>query len=111
MFLEPWRDQHPLEGPFLMLKRAKNHLETLDKYLVEFDALNPHRVTSQLNSDKTFHECRLIAQFPPFLDFWLAIGEFCYQVRSALDQIAYSLCVFPATLSPIERAKAESSSE
>ncbi|HEY4684640.1 MAG TPA: hypothetical protein VII57_01205 [Dehalococcoidia bacterium] len=107
MNLEPWRDQHPLEGPFLKLERAEKHLKTIDEYLAKFEAFNPHRVSFKLDSGEAFYEARLHAIFPPFLDFWTIIGEFCYQVRSALDHIVYALAVFPPTLSEAQRAKAE----
>ncbi len=107
MVLEPWRDQHPLEGPFLKLQRAQKHLETLDEYLVKFEALQPHGLSAQLDADQSFHEVRLQAMFGPFLDFWTIIGEFCYQVRSSLDQIIYALAVFPDSMSERDRSRAE----
>ena len=107
MTLERWRDQHPLEGPFIKLKRAEKHLDEIDRLNKVFVELDPHGVSSQLNADKTFYECRLHAIFPPFLDFWTYVGEFCYQVRSSLDHIIYALSVFPDTLSKRDRTKAE----
>lgn len=107
MPLEPWRDQHPLEGPLLKLGRAEKHLKAIDDLSDKFMSVDPHRVVSELNADKTFYECRLVAWFPPFIDFMFEIGEFCYQVRSALDHIIFALSQFPASLSGKELAAAE----
>ena len=63
----------------------------------------------KLNADETFDECILLSLMPPFLDFGIAIGEFSYQIRSALDHIIYALAEFPTTLTARERDKAERS--
>ena len=107
MELELWREPHPLEGPVLKLKRAKKHLETIDEYLIRYEALNPTRMLCKLNADETFYECTLLSLMPPFLDFGIAIGEFSYQIRSALDHIIYALAEFPATLTDRQRDSAE----
>ncbi len=100
---------HPLDGPILKIKRAKKHLEELDGLLSTYTAANPYGVRRNLNSEKTFYEYRLIAVFPPFLDFGVVIPEFAYQLRSALDQIIYALSVFPAGLTAFELERAERS--
>lgn len=41
----------------------------------------------QLTPDGTFCEGRLVAKFPPFLDFGVEIGELVYQLRSALGHV------------------------
>jgi hypothetical protein len=107
MDLEKWRDQHPLEGPFIKLKRAEKHLETIDQYLAKFDSLAAHGVSFELDDEKSFYQARLHALFPPFIDFWTIIGEFCYQVRSSLDHLVYAVSEFPSTLTEKELAKAE----
>lgn len=109
MDFELWRESHPLEGPIFKLKRAQKHLETIDDYLARYDGLNPTSMVCRLNADKTFYECTLQSLTPPFLDFGIAIGEFSYQVRSALDHIIYALAEFPDSLSERERDRAERS--
>ena len=107
MELEGWRETHPLEGPLLKLKWAEKHLKTIDEYLIKYEALNPTSMVCNLNADKTFYEYSLRSLMPPFLDFGIAIGEFSYQVRSAMDHIIYALAEFPATLTPRELDRAE----
>ncbi len=97
--LEPWRGIHPLESPILKLGRAKKHLETIDDYVSKYNSLDPTYLTRSLDADGTFYEYRLQSRFPPFLDFGIVIGEFAYQVRSALDQLIFALSVFPSNLS------------
>ncbi len=109
MELERWREPHPLEGPVLKLKRAQKHLETINEYLAKYESLDPTSMVCELNADETFYECRLISLFPPFLDFGIAIGEFSYQVRSALDHIIYALAEFPTTPTDRDRDRAERS--
>ncbi len=109
MELERWREPHPLEGPILKLKRAQKHLETIDEYLTKYESLNPTSMVCKLNVSETFYEYSLISIFPPFLDFGIAIGEFSYQVRSALDHIIYALAEFSTTLTDRARDRAERS--
>ncbi len=107
MPIELWRETHPIEGPIFKLKWAEKHLKTIDEYLIKYEALNPTSMVCKLNADKTFYECSLSSLTPPFLDFGIAIGEFSYQVRSAMDHIIYALAEFPASLSPRDLDRAE----
>src|SRR5947208_2609328 len=94
MQLEPWRDYHPLESPMYKTRWAHKHLEDIDGYIDRYNSLNPHAVIGQLNADQTFYDCYIVAQFPPFADFGIAIGEFAYELKSALDQIIFALSDF-----------------
>jgi hypothetical protein len=108
--LEPWREAHPLESPILKLGRAKKHLETIGSYETKYNSLDPNYLTRSLVDSGTVYEYRLQSQFPPFLDFGIVIGEFAYQVRSALDQLIFALSVFPSGLSGKDLHTAERAS-
>lgn len=107
--MEPWRELHPLENAITKLHRAEKHLETFEVYGGKFTSLNPHAIAYKLNADKSLFEVRLIAEFPPFVDFGVVLGEFVYQLRSLLEHILFALAEFPSTLTPKELAKAQTS--
>ncbi len=95
------------EGPRLKIERAKRHLQTIGSLIVEYEALDPFPISYELNPDRTLYECRFTERLPPPSKFGIMIGEFVYQLRSALDHVIYELSVpnFPNTVP--ERKKAE----
>lgn len=107
MPLEPWREIHPLESPLRKIRRAEKHVEAINGYIALWESLDPNSLVINLSADRTLHECRLVAKFPPFHDFGIALGEFAYQLRSALDQIVFALSDFN-NLSKKELEDAES---
>jgi hypothetical protein len=109
--MQRWREPHPLHSTRLKIKRAEAHLKTIESYVPKYEALNPYGIAYQLNADKTFHEGRLQARIPPFLDFGILAGEFAYQLRSALDNLIYALSSpnFPGKFGNPIREKAERS--
>lgn len=104
-----WQNPHPLDGVFLKVRRANKHLETLNALIEKYQAAKPYTMRGELNPKTGFFEYRLVALFPPFLDFGIAIGEFAYQLRSALDQMIFSLAVFPASLAGKDLSRAHRS--
>lgn len=109
MPIEPWRARHPLESPIWKIRRALKHIETMNTHLSLWESLEPDWLERHLNSEGSHFEYTLVARYPPLIDIGTAIGEFAYQLRSALDQIVYALAVFPSTLSADALAKAERS--
>lgn len=107
MLLEAWRDQHPFEGPFIKLKRAEEHLKTIDALSQRFEESGAARFSFEMDAAGAFYECRFRAITPPPFDIWTVIGEFCYQLRSALDQAVFAFAEFPASMSDKERRNAE----
>ena len=107
--MHPWEEPHPRQSTRLKIRWAEKHLDTIDSYIPKYKALNPVGVVYDLNADKTFYEGRLNARFPPFLDFGVEIGEFAYQLRSALDNLVYALSSanFPGEFGSTEREQAE----
>ena len=106
---EPWHEPHPLQSPRLKIKWAEKHLDTIDSYIPKFEAVEPLGLGYQLNAEGTFYEGRLSAKYPPFLDFGVEIGEFAYQLRSALDNVIYALSSpnFPGEPLSAQRGRAE----
>lgn len=107
MPIEPWRQRHPLESPIWKIRRAEKHIESINTYIHLWESLEPSRLVRSLNTDQTLYEYRVVARFPPLLDIGFAIGEFAYQLRSALDQIVYALSVFPDGLTTDDLDRAE----
>lgn len=109
MNLTPWREAHPLEGVIRKIWWAYKHLEVIDRDLDAYETLHPHSVITNLNAEETFHECRLRSVMPPPIEVGIRIGEFAYQLRSALDQIVFALSVFPPELTSRDLERAERS--
>ena len=109
--MEPWHEPHPLQSVRLKIGRAEQHLKAIDGYVDKYKAAAPYNIVYNLNSEKTFQEGRLYAKFPPFLEFGIAVGEFAYQLRSALDNLVYALARpnFPGSFGSRERERAEKS--
>ena len=107
--MELWHEPHPLEGVRLKIKWAGKHMDTIDELLVKYQESDPLSLTYTLDEAGTFHEGRLDAKFPPFLDFGPEVGEFAYQLRSALDNVVYALSVenLPGEFGSPEREAAE----
>ncbi len=98
MPIEQWRKQHPLESPIWKIHQAERHIEAINQYVHLWESLEPNGMRRHLNADNTFYEYTLVAIYPPLIDFGIAIGEFAYQLRSALDQIVYAMSLFPTNL-------------
>jgi hypothetical protein len=109
MAIEPWREWHPLESPIWKIERANKHIESINFYVRQWDALKPYGMDSNLDATKTFYELRLLAKIPPFLDIGVDLGEFAYQLRSSLDQMVFAMCEF-GNLSGRELENAERTS-
>lgn len=104
---DSWLDQHPLDSPIWKINRAKEHIQAIDGFVRAWHALDANDVEVDLNADKTFWEYRIGAVKPPPVNVAMHVGEFAYQLRSALDQIVYGLSVFPDGLSDRDRESAE----
>ena len=101
---------HPLEGPLTKLRWAGMHLAAIDDLSAHYQSRYPYSMDIALNAEQTFYECRLVAEVPPFLDYGREIGEFAYQLRSALDQIIFALSAFPSNLTAKQLDSAERAS-
>jgi hypothetical protein len=81
-----------LENPKLKIERAKEHLDALDVALITFQNKKPFRVYGTENIDHTLYILRCEI---PIIDPKLAIlaGDAIYNLRSALDHIAWQLAL------------------
>lgn len=81
-----------LKNPKLKIERAKEHLDILDNELIKFQDAKPFRVTCYENIEHTLYimKCEI-----PIIDPRLAIiaGDAVYNLRSALDHIAWQLAL------------------
>jgi hypothetical protein len=83
--------EHPLSGIRLKLARAQQHLEALDQDVSRFLARDPYGVESELNEEGEVFRAR-VREEPP--DEWgIAIGECVHNIRTALDHLAWQLCI------------------
>jgi len=98
---------HPIESALRKVGWAAKHLDALDNLSQRFQGANPYGVTCELDRTRAHYECRLVATFPPFIEYGREIGEFAYQLRSALDQIIFALSVLPTELNTRDHESAE----
>lgn len=94
---------HPLYGPHIRLVRAEEHLDKIDELFAGFRAANPYKVVGKLFQNSQFYEYSLFGEPPP-LDFAVLGGEAIYNLRSALDQLVWQLCLL-TTQKPENRAE------
>lgn len=84
---------HPLDGSFLKLRRAKEHLNVVNDLMQGFQNRKPYRIVDSLIRDRQTGERLLrFKQFediPP--DVPLVIGDICNNLRSALDHLLWQL--------------------
>ncbi|MBC8280046.1 MAG: hypothetical protein H8E48_04595 [Chloroflexi bacterium] len=81
-----------IDDPWLHIERAKEHLQDLDAKISEFVEANPFRVTAYEDVHNATYIMRLRI---PIIDLKLAViaGESIYNLRVALDHIAWQLAL------------------
>ncbi len=70
----------------LKLIRAKKHLRAIKRYVAKYSASQPHRITA-----KTKGKTKLNIHKAPPREIAILAGEMIYQMRSALDHLAFDL--------------------
>jgi hypothetical protein len=93
---------HPLDGPWLKIVRAGDHLEALKNAIADFETGEPipyghRREFKRERAEYDFHG--LIDRDPPS-DISLITGDFIHNVRAALDHVAWQLRIDPADSNP-----------
>jgi len=90
---------HPLEDSYDKLGRADEHLESIEGEIKRFLEREPYRVVGQLypGSPGKLHYIATgkIREQPP-RQIKILIGEFCHNLRSSLDNLAYVLATPPS---------------
>jgi len=83
----------PMTGPLRRIDRAKKHLNILNREISSFIASQPYRCTIKKDPQDGLNIfCPyLVKKFPP--SWGLLIGEVAHGLRTALDNIAWSLAV------------------
>ena len=94
---------HPLDGPEALIKRAKHHLNVLDRNLRAFYKLEPCRITEEVNSDYVWY-IRRIEMKPPPARLGVIAGDGVMNLRASLDHLAWQLALTQAT-SPFPRTE------
>lgn len=82
---------HPLDGPRFKLKRAKVHLRTIEHNLGAYYGLKPYSLVKDIQPDQSFDIIRVKISRPAPDRLGVFIGEFAFDLRSALDQLAWAL--------------------
>jgi hypothetical protein len=84
---------HPLDGVNLKLARADKHFDLLNNEIVQWLNAQNYRVSEYDNSE-TGESTRSLVDPPKTPEWWgLFVGEFAYQLRSALDHLAWQLAL------------------
>jgi hypothetical protein len=81
----------PLEGVRLKVKRAVEHYDTLKTEIRAFFDSKPYEVTTEYESKGRRHVARIHIKRDPPPVLGLLIGECLYQLRTALDHLAWQL--------------------
>lgn len=71
-------------GPNRKIARAKTHLQEFERLLASYETSKPIHVRAEIDPERGLHSYRYVAADPP-PELGLLVGEFLYQVRSALD--------------------------
>lgn len=86
-------DMHPLDGSFLKLRRADEHLQVINDLMQGFLKRKPYRIITDFVGQGQTRECLLrfeqLEDLPS--DLPLLIGDACNNLRSALDHLLWQL--------------------
>ena len=84
---------HPLDGSFLKLRRADEHLQVANDLMKGFIKRKPYKTVTEFIGQGQTRECLLrfeqLEDIPPALP--LLIGDACNNLRSALDYLLWQL--------------------
>lgn len=84
---------HPLDGSFLKLRRADEHLQVANDLMKGFIKRKPYKTITEFIGQGRTRECLLrfeqLEDIPPTLP--LLIGDVCNNLRSALDYLLWQL--------------------
>src|ERR1039458_10837106 len=75
-----------VESARLKVQRAAVHIETIQQYVFAYTAEQPDLITKEPDGTK---KLRFTSQPPPGIA--VLVGEVVYQLRSALDHLAFDL--------------------
>src|SRR5947208_16718341 len=77
---------------FLMkLTRADEHLKVLHDEVADFMAIHPYEVVTQQDGPRRNISAKVVYQHAPPDRLLMLIGDVLYNLRSALDHLAWSL--------------------
>src|SRR5437870_1326822 len=76
---------------FMKLIRADEHLEALNDAVEAFLAIHPYEVVTEKDIPARTYRAKLIHRHPPPGRLLMIIGDVLYNLRSALDHIAWCL--------------------
>lgn len=82
---------HPLDGPRIKIARAKEHFDTLERYLRMWRDMNPYHAVLYPDPENARYIIRMEVGATPPPEWGGIIGDFAFNLRSALDQTAYQL--------------------
>lgn len=86
---------HQMDGSYLKLRRAKQHLEAIQKIAEGLKKDHPYRIIQEVVGDGQTREhlvkIEQTGELTP--DLSLLVGDFCNNLRSALDHLIWQLWV------------------
>ena len=78
---------HPLDSPLLKARRAKLHLNALERSITTFIERHPYTVTQY--ESREFLEYFIKREWELPKVWGLLVGDFAHNLRSSLDHVAY----------------------
>lgn len=97
---------HPLDGTKLKIVRAKEQIDFLyqEIHLFFTGEPKPYEVITESNSKEPSYRVRLKKNRPPPREWGVLVGEIAYNLRSALDHLAWQLALL-TTPTPSSRTE------
>jgi hypothetical protein len=91
----------PFDWCHRKLKRAREHLNTLDYEITKWKETHPGHLDRQCNAEATRYSVFLHITDPPDLERWATIAAECFHdLRAALDQFPYAVAIFQSKTDP-----------
>jgi hypothetical protein len=86
-----------LKSARLKLIRAEKHLSAIKRCIDAYSASKPHKIVRKAKGNKKINVRR-----PPPLEISILVGEMVYQMRSALDHLAFDLVQMNPSITTID---------
>ncbi len=84
---------NPLQGTWFKVNRAKKHFDELDASINAFLSRNPFFFLEQEHPDPSLRSFRFKEVDRPPIDWAFILGDFAFNLRSALDHLAWQLAL------------------
>jgi len=82
-----------LQGTWLKINRAKEHFDELNASIETFLSRKPYFFMPQEDPDPSHLSFRFKEVFSPPVEWGIILGDFAFNLRSAMDHLAWQLAL------------------